>query len=217
MDVGQGLGGSCKPPPWYEVRMSQCSQCYVQVMDTCTLDCDPTCPIDGVERVLLVTTGGRKTASASAQDGSPQQPTGQRFKKQRRTTAQLVRQLSEDSIKSPMAPEHVVVEVKSEETGEIVRKIVYVTDVNGTKTLDLYSGWNPDSQQHKLPIKELPPKVCQLVTLERLWVSHNKLSTLPVQVEQMFRLREVYLHKNNFEEIPTSLCRLPSLEILWLN
>ena len=187
-----------------------------QVMDTCTLDCDPTCPIDSVERVVLETTGGRKTASVSAQDGSPQ-PTVQRFKKQRRTTAQLVRELSEDSIKSPMTPEHVVVEVKSEETGEIVRKIVYVTDVNGTKTLDLYSGWNPDSQQHKLPIKELPPKVCQLVTLERLWVSHNKLSTLPVQIEQMFRLREVYLHKNNFEDIPTSLCRLPSLEILWLN
>ena len=116
-----------------------------------------------------------------------------------------------------MAPEHVVVEVKSEETGEVVRKIVYVTDVNGTKTLDLYSGWNPDSQQHKLPIKELPLKVCQLVTLERLWVSHNKLSTLPSQIEQMFTLREVYLHKNSFEHIPTSLCNLPSLEILWLN
>ena len=128
-----------------------------------------------------------------------------------------MRQLSEESLKSPMAPEHVVVEVRNEELGEVVRKIVYVTDVNGTKTLDMYSGWNPDTQQHKLPIKELPPKVCQLVTLERLWVSHNKLSTLPIQIEQMFSLREVYMHKNNFEEIPVSLCNLPSLEILWLN
>lgn len=160
--------------------------------------------------------GARKTASVSSKEAA-QHPPVPRFKKERRKTAQLVRQLSEESIKPPMAPEHVVVEVKSEETGEFVRKIIYVTDVNGTKTLDLYSGWNPESQQHKLPIKELPPKVCQIVTLERLWVSHNKLSSLPVQIEQMFRLREVYLHKNNFEEIPTSLCSLPSLEILWLN
>ena len=166
-----------------------------------------------------VTTGAgtRKSVSVSLPEQGAQQPVVPRFKKQRRKTAQLVRELSEEGIKGPMAPEHVVVEVKSEETGEIVRKIVYVTDVNGTKTLDLYSGWNPESQQHKLPIKELPPRVCQIVTLERLWVSHNKLSTLPIQIEQMFRLREVYLHKNSFEHIPTSLCRLPSLEILWLN
>ena len=196
------------------------------------VDCDPTTStcvaelIDSVERAaavrVLLSTGGKdsstkKAASVSTQDGQPQPTVVQRFKKQRHTTARLVRQLSEDSIKSPMTPEHVVVEVKSEETGEIVRKIVYVTDVNGIKTLDLYSGWNPESQQHKLPIKELPPKVCQIVTLERLWASHNKLSTLPVQIEQMFRLREVYLHKNSFESIPASLCQLPSLEILWLN
>ena len=194
----------------------------MQVMDT--VDCDPILcttstsadSIDTTDRAAILATGARKIASVSTPEGSPQ-PTVPRFKKQRRTTAQLVHQLSEDSIKSPMAPEHVVVEVKSEETGEIVRKIVYVTDVNGTKTLDLYSGWNPESQQHKLPIKELPPRVCQLVTLERLWVSHNKLSTLPIQIEQMFRLKEVYLHKNSFEDIPTSLCRLPTLEILWLN
>ena len=179
---------------------------------TSTDNSKTTGAVDRVE-----TTGVRKTASVSPQEQDPQRPAVQKFKKQRRKTAQLVRELSEEALKSPMAPEHVVVEVKSEETGEIVRKLVYVTDVNGTKTLDLYSGWNPESQQHKLPIKELPPRVCQIVTLERLWVSHNKLSTLPIQIEQMFRLREVYLHKNSFEHIPPSLCKLPSLEILWLN
>lgn len=161
------------------------------------------------------TTGARKTASA-AQESSTKS-TVPRFKKDRHKTAQLVRQLSEESLKSPMTPEHVVVEVKSEETGEVVRKLVYVTDVNGIKTLDLYSGWNPENHKHKLPIKELPPKVCQLVTLERLWVSHNKLSTLPTQIEQMLSLREVYLHNNNFKDIPTSLCYLARLEVLWLN
>jgi len=54
-----------------------------------------------------------------------------------------------------------------------------VSEVNGTRTLDLYSGWDPETEQHKLPLKTLPMKVCSLVNLERLWVSHNKLSALP--------------------------------------
>ena len=137
--------------------------------------------------------------------------------KERRITAQLVRQLSEDTLKSPMTPEHVVLEVRNEESGLIERKKVYVTEVNGIRTLDLYSGWDPDTQQHKLPLKALPVRCCQLITLERLWVSHNKLQSLPAQLDQLVYLREVFLHRNNFEDIPLSLCALPRLEILWLN
>lgn len=140
-----------------------------------------------------------------------------KIKKERRITAQLVRQLSEDSLKSPMAPEHVVLEVKNEQTGEMERKKVYVTEVNGIRTLDLYSGWDPDTQQHKLPLKALPVRCCQLTSLERLWVSHNKLSSLPAQLDQLVQLREVFLHRNNFEDVPLSLCKLPRLEILWLS
>ena len=130
---------------------------------------------------------------------------------------QLVKQLSQDSLKSPMAPEHVVVEAKNEETGEVVKKKVYVNEINGTRTLDLYSGWNPDTGQHKLPLKTLPAKVCGLVTLERLWVSHNKLASLPPQIDQMIFLRELFLHRNCLEDIPQAVCNLPKLEILWLN
>lgn len=141
-----------------------------------------------------------------------------RLQKERKRTANLVRQLSEDSIQSPTMPqEYVVLEVKKEDTGEVIRKSVYVGDQNGTKTLDLYSGWNPETQKHKLPLKVLPIKVCQLVTLERLWVSHNKLSTLPPQLDQLSLLRELFLHRNNFEEIPSCVCKLPSLQVLWFS
>lgn len=140
------------------------------------------------------------------------------IRKERRRTAKLVKQLSEDSIQTyTMAPDYIIVEVKREETGTVVRKSVYVSDQNGTKTLDLYSGWNPQTQKHKLPLPSLPLEVCQLVTLERLWVSHNKLSSLPDELKNLTVLRELFLHRNNFEEIPECICKLPSLEFLWFS
>lgn len=138
-------------------------------------------------------------------------------KREKSRAAVLIRRLSEDSIQSPMAPEYVVLEAKNEQTGKLIRRSVYVTDQNGTNTLDLYSGWNPESQKHKVPLKALPAKVCQLTSLERLWVSHNKLSFLPPRLDQLVSLREVFLHRNNFEEIPQCLCQLPCLQLLWLN
>ena len=137
--------------------------------------------------------------------------------REKNRAAILIKQLSEDAVQSPMAPEYVVLEAKNEQTGKLVRRSVYVTDQNGTKTLDLYSGWHSESQKHKVPLKALPAKVCQITSLERLWVSHNKLSSLPAQLDQITSLREVFLHRNNFEEIPLCLCNLPSLQLLWLN
>lgn len=116
-----------------------------------------------------------------------------------------------------MGPDHVTLVVQNEQTGEEVKKKVYVTDVSGTRTLDLYSGWDPDSGQHKIPLKALPSKVCTLTNLQRLWVSHNCLSSLPPQLNQLVHLKELFLHRNNFDEFPTSLCSLPKLEILWLS
>ena len=158
------------------------------------------------------------TSNATPAVYLPGTPVTSRLKKERNKTAFLVKKLSEESIQSPtMAPEYVILEVLNEETGEIVRKSVYVSDQNGTKTLDLYSGWNPETQKHKLSLKALPMKVCQLVTLERLWASHNKLSSLPAQLDQLTSLREVFLHRNNLEDIPACLTNLPCLQILWMN
>lgn len=144
-------------------------------------------------------------------------PIRTRFSAEKNRAAVLIRQLSEDAIQSPMAPEYVVLEAKNEQTGKLIRRSVYVTDQNGTKTLDLYSGWNPESQKHKVPLKALPAKVCELTSLERLWVSHNKLSSLPPQLDQITTLREVFLHRNNLENMPACLCNLPNLQLLWLN
>lgn len=148
----------------------------------------------------------------------PTTPVSTRLKREKKRTAVLIRRLSDqDAIESPMAPEYVVLEAKNEQTGKLIRRSVYVTEQNGTKTLDLYSGWNPQSQKHKVPLQVLPAKVCELTSLERLWVSHNKLSSLPAQLNQISTLREVFLHRNNFEEVPLCLCHLPSLQLLWLN
>ena len=158
------------------------------------------------------------TPTRRAVDDTVLTDTSTKIRKERRRVAKLVRQLSEDSIQTyAMAPEYVMLEVKKEDTGTIIRKSVYVSDQNGTKTLDLYSGWNPESQKHKLPLLVLPIKVCQLVTLERLWVSHNKLSTLPSELDKLVVLRELFLHRNNFEEVPQCVCRLPSLQVLWFS
>lgn len=158
-----------------------------------------------------------------AQRDTTKPPAHEKRRLERKATeARLVRQISESSLKSPMAPEYVTVEVRNEETGEVMRKKVYVTEINGAKTLDLYSGWNPDAPQSAdcktaMVLNTLPPKVCAFTNLERLWLSHNRLSSLPEAIEGLFNLKALFLHRNNFESVPVELCRLPSLEILWMN
>lgn len=139
------------------------------------------------------------------------------WKERNRATATLIRSLSHSSDNLEMLAEYVVLESRNEKTGKLTRRSVYVTEQNGTRTLDLYSGWNPDGQNQKVPLKALPDGVCRLTSLERLWASHNKLFTLPPRLDQLVCLREVFLHRNNFEEIPQCLCKLPSLQLLWLN
>ena len=140
--------------------------------------------------------------------------TPKKIRQERQTTATLVRRLSEDSVKSPMGPDYVTLET-TDQDGKLKR--VYVTEVNGTRTLDLYSGWNPELGEHKFPLRMLPPKVCTLSNLQRLWVSHNLLSSLPADLDRLVSLKELFLHANKFKEFPMPLCTLKSLEILWLS
>ncbi len=158
---------------------------------------------------------------ASRDTTKPPAERQKRILERRATEERLVRQISENSLKSPMAPDYVTVETVSE-TGETRKRKVYVTDISGTKTLDLYSGWNPETAQgpeHKsaMVLMALPLKVCSLTNLERLWLSHNRLSALPEAIEGLCNLKELFLHRNNFESVPVELCRLPKLEILWMN
>ncbi|XP_064385297.1 ras guanine nucleotide exchange factor L-like [Halichondria panicea] len=141
--------------------------------------------------------------------------TPKKLKEQRKVTDRLVRRLSQE-IRSPMGPIHVTIDY-IDENGEDQQKRVYVTEVNGTRTLDLYSGWNPDTEEHKFPLEALPATVCTLINLQRLWVSHNLLSTLPADLDRLVNLKEMFLHGNMFEDFPISICSLKSIEILWLS
>ncbi len=145
----------------------------------------------------------------------PPPATPEKLREQRKITARLVRRLSEE-IRSPMGPDYVTIEY-TDEFGEDQHKRVYVTEVNGTRQLDLYSGWNPETEEHKFPLRALPPKVCTLSNLQRLWVSHNRLTGLPIDLDRLVSLKELFLHGNAFEDFPLPICSLKSIEILWLS
>ena len=100
---------------------------------------------------------------------------------------------------------------------ELLKKRVYVTEVNGTVTLDLYSGWALEGEEHKFKLHQLPIKVCSFTNLQKLWVSHNNLTELPGQIDQLANLKEIYLHHNAFKVVPSRLLKLANLEILWLS
>ncbi len=100
---------------------------------------------------------------------------------------------------------------------ESQKKVVYETEVNGVRTLDLYSGWAVEGEEHKFKLQRVPVKVCSLVLLEKLWLSHNDLRDLPLQLDQLVNLRELFLHYNSFKTIPSCVFRLLKLEILWLS
>lgn len=120
-----------------------------------------------------------------------------------------------------MTPDFVEVELSrrmGERRGsELKKKRVYLTEVDGVITLDLYSGWELEGEELKFKLLQLPIKVCSFVQLQKLWVSHNSLTELPGQIDQLVNLKEIYLHHNSFTSIPVRLFRLVNLEIVWLS
>lgn len=102
-------------------------------------------------------------------------------------------------------------------TQEKMKKVVYETEVNGVKTLDLYSGWAVEGEEHKFKIQSVPTSLCSFVHLERLWISHNNLSELPTEMNQLKNLKQLFLHYNAFVSIPECIFEMSSLEILWMS
>lgn len=107
--------------------------------------------------------------------------------------------------------------VELENKKDNTKKKVYVTLVSGKKSLDLYSGWDPQHECHKNPLSALPKEVCSFSFLQRLWASHNNFTSLPPEIEQLTNLTELFLHHNQLDMIPTRLCTLSNLRLLWLN
>ena len=114
-------------------------------------------------------------------------------------------------------PQYVDTELTRHEGREAKNKRTYVTEVNGSITLDLYSGWCLEGEELKFKLQQLPIKICSMTSLERLWVSHNNLSSIPDQFDQLSNLRELFLHHNALPNLPMPLCGLPNLQILWLS
>ena len=114
-------------------------------------------------------------------------------------------------------PEYVDVELKRHDGREVMRKRVYVTEVNGTRTLDLYPEWCVEGEELKYKLQALPVVICSMTSLECLWVSHNNLSSIPSQIDQLTNLKELFLHHNSLSALPTPICGLHQLQILWLS
>lgn len=102
-------------------------------------------------------------------------------------------------------------------TQEKIRKVVYETEVNGVRTLDLYSGWAVEGEEHKFKIQSVPMNLSSFIHLERLWISHNNLSDLPMQMNQLKNLKQLFLHYNAFVSVPQCIFEMSSLEMLWMS
>ncbi|XP_076444041.1 uncharacterized protein LOC143282323 [Babylonia areolata] len=50
--------------------------------------------------------------------------------------------------------------------------------------------------------------------LQRLYLQHNSLESLPSEIKSLQYLRELYLRSNRLEALPEELCELPHLETL---
>ena len=118
---------------------------------------------------------------------------------------------------SAAAAKEPAVYVELENQKDNTKKKVYVTLVSGKKSLDLYSGWDPQHGCHKNPLSALPKEVCEFSFLQRLWASHNHFTSLPPEIGQLTNLTELFLHHNQLDMIPTRLCTLSNLKLLWLN
>ncbi|GAP83704.2 putative RAM signaling pathway protein [Rosellinia necatrix] len=68
----------------------------------------------------------------------------------------------------------------------------------------------------RLNIQNLPDEVVDIIKneLERLALSHNKLTSFPVRFSECTSLRYLNVRNNRIERFPLALCELKSLEIL---
>ena len=57
-------------------------------------------------------------------------------------------------------------------------------------------------------IVEFPGFFSSLTTLEELFISHNRLKSLPVKIERSQKLRTLDAHVNFIDRLPTSIAEL---------
>ena len=62
--------------------------------------------------------------------------------------------------------------------------------------------------------RSLPIPVCQLIELQELFLTRNRITMLPSDLTSLKHLRILHLQNNCFKDLPVSVCQLSSLEIL---
>ncbi|KAK9434816.1 RAM signaling pathway, SOG2 [Metarhizium brunneum] len=84
----------------------------------------------------------------------------------------------------------------------------------GDEVVGLQPGVTIDLSRSAIP--ELPEELVDIFKdkLERLALSHNQLSSLPVRLSECTSLRYLNIRANKIREFPLSLCHLKRLEIL---
>ena len=63
-------------------------------------------------------------------------------------------------------------------------------------------------------LTSLPPSIGRLTSLQKLFLSNNKLTSLPPEIGQLRSLRELFLSNNRLTELPAEIENLTSLERL---
>ncbi|XP_072291468.1 leucine-rich repeat-containing protein 10 [Eucyclogobius newberryi] len=65
-------------------------------------------------------------------------------------------------------------------------------------------------------LRRLPASTCVFEELMKVYLSSNKLSSLPPELKRLRNLQLLALDCNCFEDFPEAVCRLPQLSILYL-
>lgn len=65
-------------------------------------------------------------------------------------------------------------------------------------------------------LRRLPTSVCVFDELVKLYLSDNKLRSLPMELQGLRNLQLLALDFNCFEDFPEAICQLPQLNILYL-
>lgn len=63
-------------------------------------------------------------------------------------------------------------------------------------------------------LNQLPPDVTMFLTLKKLQISYNNLSTLPTTISQLLSLEYLQLDHNHLKSVPSEIRYLTSLKIL---
>src|SRR5688572_27449159 len=68
----------------------------------------------------------------------------------------------------------------------------------------------------ELGLRELPPEIGQLSSLQDLYLDYNELSSLPIEIGNLNQLRTLSLSSNNLRILPSEIGNLDSLRRLSL-